>query len=62
MIKQKKLKYLNTSLGTFEKNYNNSLRNAKKRLEGGSTLDYERLAINETVLVYKLANSFKIKR
>ena len=59
--KQAALKYLNTSLGTFEKNYNNSLRNAKKRLEGGSTLDYERLAINETVLVYKLANSLKSK-
>ena len=59
--KQAALKYLNTSFGNFEKNYNNSLRNAKKRLEGGSTLDYERLAINETVLVYKLANSLKSK-
>ncbi len=57
------LKYLNgkTGLGNFERNYNDSIRNAKKRLKDGSTLDYERLAINETVLVYKLANSLKSK-
>jgi hypothetical protein len=62
--KQKALKYLNTSLGTFDKNYNSSLRNAKDnlKLSGNQTkLDYERLAINETVLVYKLANSLKAK-
>ncbi len=62
--KQKALKYLNTSLGTFDKNYNSSLRNAKDKLKltGNQTkLDYERLAINETVLVYKLANSLKAK-
>jgi hypothetical protein len=57
------LKYLNSKsgLGNFQKNYNDSIRNAKKRLKDGSTLDYERLAINETVLVYKLANSLKAK-
>ena len=57
------LKYLNSraGLGNFKKNYNDSIRNAKKRLKDGSTLDYERLAINETVLVYKLANSLKAK-
>ena len=57
------LKYLNgkDGLGNFQKNYNDSIRNAKKRLKDGSTLDYERLAINETVLVYKLANSLKAK-
>lgn len=57
------LKYLNGNqgLGNFQKNYNDSIRNAKKRLKDGSTLDYERLAINETVLVYKLANSLKSK-
>ena len=57
------LKYLNgrTGLGNFQKNYNDSIRNAKKRLKDGKTLDYERLAINETVLVYKLANSLKSK-
>jgi hypothetical protein len=62
--KQKALKYLNTSLGSFDKNYNSSLRNAKDKLKltGNQTkLDYERLAINETVLVYKLANSLKAK-
>ena len=59
--KQSALKYLNTNLGTFDKNYNNSLRSAKKRLKDGDALDYERLAINETVLVYKLANSLKAK-
>ena len=57
------LKYLNSraGLGNFQKNYNDSIRNAKRRLKDGSTLDYERLAINETVLVYKLANSLKAK-
>jgi len=57
------LKYLNgkSGLGNFQKNYNDSIRNAKKRLKDGSTLDYERLTINETVLVYKLANSLKAK-
>jgi hypothetical protein len=57
------LKYLNSKagLGSFQKNYNDALGNAKKRLKDGSTLDYERLAINETVLVYKLANSLKAK-
>jgi hypothetical protein len=59
--KQSAMKYLNTSLGTFEKNRRSALSNAKKRLEGGNALDYERLAINETVLVYKLANSLKAK-
>ena len=57
------LKYLNgrDGLGSFQKNYNDAIGNAKKRLKDGSTLDYERLAINETVLVYKLANSLKAK-
>ena len=57
------LKYLNgrDGLGNFQKNYNDSIRNAKNRLKDGNTLDYERLAINETVLVYKLANSLKAK-
>jgi len=57
------LKYLNgkNGLGNFQSNYNDSIRNAKKRLKDGNTLDYERLAINETVLVYKLANSLKSK-
>jgi hypothetical protein len=57
------LKYLNGKggLGSFQKNYNDAIGNAKKRLKDGSTLDYERLAINETVLVYKLANSLKAK-
>jgi len=59
--KQQAKKYLNNQVGSFEKNYNKSLRNAKERLKGGSALDYERLAINETVLVYKLANSLKSK-
>jgi len=59
--KQSAMKYLNTSLGTFEKNRRSALSNAKKRLEGGNALYYERLAINETVLVYKLANSLKAK-
>ena len=59
--KQEALKYLNKQFGTFEQIRRNYLSDAKKRLKGGSTLDYERLAINETVLVYKLANSLKSK-
>ena len=57
------LKYLNSrgGLGTFQANYNNAINSARKRLKGGNKLDYERLAINETVLVYKLANSLKSK-
>ena len=59
--KKEALKYLNKQFGTFEQIRRNYLSDAKKRLKGGSTLDYERLAINETVLVYKLANSLKSK-
>tara|TARA_Y100001963_G_scaffold158410_1_gene257920 strand:- start:6542 stop:8815 length:2274 start_codon:yes stop_codon:yes gene_type:complete len=59
--KQEAKNYLNKQVGTFEKNYKNALNNAEDRLKGGSSLDYERLAINETVLVYKLANSLKSK-
>tara|TARA_R100001126_G_scaffold79407_2_gene47787 strand:- start:372 stop:2564 length:2193 start_codon:yes stop_codon:yes gene_type:complete len=59
--KQQALNYLDRTLGSFEKNRRSSLSNAKKRLKGGNALDYERLAINETVLVYKLANSLKSK-
>ena len=59
--KQQAINYLNRQLGSFNKNYNSALNNAKKRLKDGATLDYERLAINETVLVYKLANSLKSK-
>ena len=59
--KEEALNYLNRKLGNFSKNYNSALNNAKKRLKDGATLDYERLAINETVLVYKLANSLKSK-
>ena len=40
---------------------NDELSMGKKNLEVGSILDYERLAINETVLVYRLANSLKSK-
>lgn len=53
--------YLTKEFGTFNKIYNNNLRSIKNKLEGGSKLDYERLAINETVLVYRLANSLKSK-
>ena len=53
--------YLTKELGSFNKNKRKSFNNIKKRLEGGSKLDYERLAINETVLVYRLANSLKSK-
>ena len=59
--KEEALKYLDAQFGSFDKIYNNSLNNARKRLKGGKKLDYERLAINETVLVYKLANSLKSK-
>ena len=59
--KEEALKYLDASFGDFNDIYNNSLNNARKRLKGGKKLDYERLAINETVLVYKLANSLKSK-
>ena len=48
-------------IGKYADNKKSALKDAKKRLEGGSKLDYERLAINETVLVYKLANSLKSK-
>ena len=53
--------YLTKEFGTFDKIYKNNLNSIKKNLEGGSKLDYERLAINETVLVYRLANSLKSK-
>ena len=59
--KKDALKYLDDSFGDFDDIYNNSLDNARDRLKGGKKLDYERLAINETVLVYKLANSLKSK-
>ena len=59
--KQQALNYLKREIGSYEKFKGNALKDAKKRLEGGSKLDYERLAINETVLVYKLANSLKSK-
>ncbi len=59
--KEGALKYLDDSFGDFDDIYNNSLDNARDRLKGGKKLDYERLAINETVLVYKLANSLKSK-
>ena len=59
--KKSALKALDSSLGSFEKNYRSALADAKDRLKGGGKLDYERLAINETVLVYKLANSLKSK-
>jgi hypothetical protein len=59
--KQAAEKYLNKTFGKFDKVYENALDDAKDKLKGGSTLDYERLAINETVLVYKLANSLKSK-
>ena len=53
--------FLTKELGSFDKIYKNNLNSLKKNLEGGSKLDYERLAINETVLVYRLANSLKSK-
>ena len=59
--KQSAIKYLNKTFGSYDSIRRDYLRDAKKKLEGGSTLDYERLAINETVLVYKLANSLKSK-
>ena len=48
-------------IGKYKDFKGSALKDAQKRLEGGSKLDYERLAINETVLVYKLANSLKSK-
>ena len=54
-------KYLKEQIGDYKDVKENALDSAKKKLEGGSKLDYERLAINETVLVYKLANSLKAK-
>jgi len=59
--KKSALAYLDKSVGTFEKNRRSALNSAKRRLKDGNALDYERLAINETVLVYKLANSLKAK-
>ena len=54
-------RFLKKEIGTYKQVKGNALKDAKKRLDGGSKLDYERLAINETVLVYKLANSLKSK-
>ena len=59
--KKQALDYLKEKIGSYEDNKKSALKDAQKRLEGGSKLDYERLAINETVLVYKLANSLKSK-
>tara|TARA_R100001224_G_scaffold6593_1_gene3736 strand:- start:39 stop:2282 length:2244 start_codon:yes stop_codon:yes gene_type:complete len=59
--KQQAKNYLTRQLGSFDTIYKNNLKGLKDRLEGGSKLDYERLAINETVLVYRLANSLKSK-
>ena len=53
--------YLNKQFGSFDKIYNSNFNQIKKRVKDGSKLDYERLAINETVLVYRLANSLKAK-
>mgnify|MGYP003145710634 FL=1 len=55
-------RYLNKQLGAnFDSIYKKNLRDIKKRVKDGDKLDYERLAINETVLVYRLANSLKSK-
>jgi hypothetical protein len=55
-------RYLNKQLGAnFDSIYKKNLRDIKNRVKDGSKLDYERLAINETVLVYRLANSLKSK-
>ena len=55
-------RYLNKQLGAnFDSLYKKNLRDIKKRIKDDSKLDYERLAINETVLVYRLANSLKSK-
>jgi len=53
--------YLNDQFGSFNSIYNKNYRSIKNRVKDGSKLDYERLAINETVLVYRLANSLKAK-
>jgi|TARA_E500000318_G_scaffold108034_1_gene118165 hypothetical protein len=53
--------YLKKQFGSFNTIYNKNLRSIKGRVKDGSKLDYERLAINETVLVYRLANSLKSK-
>jgi len=53
--------YLNKQFGSFNTIYKKNLRSIKGRVKDGSKLDYERLAINETVLVYRLANSLKSK-
>ena len=53
--------YLNKQFGSFNSIYNKNLKSIKGRVKDGSKLDYERLAINETVLVYRLANSLKSK-
>jgi hypothetical protein len=55
-------RYLNKQLGAnFDSIYKKNLNQIKKRIKDGKKLDYERLAINETVLVYRLANSLKSK-
>tara|TARA_R100000697_G_scaffold45322_1_gene58489 strand:+ start:219 stop:2381 length:2163 start_codon:yes stop_codon:yes gene_type:complete len=54
-------RFLDKTFGNYNKIKTNYFNEAKRRLEGGKSLDYERLAINETVLVYKLANSLKSK-
>jgi hypothetical protein len=55
-------RYLNKQLGAnFDSIYKKNLAQIKKRIKDGKKLDYERLAINETVLVYRLANSLKSK-
>ena len=59
--KQEAKRYLTKQFGSFDTIYKNNLKGLKDKLEGGSKLDYERLAINETVLVYRLANSLKSK-
>jgi hypothetical protein len=59
--KEEALRYLNNTFGTYDRIRRNYLKDAKRKLKDGTTLDYERLAINETVLVYKLANSLKSK-
>jgi hypothetical protein len=55
-------RYLNKQLGAnFDSIYKKNLNQIKKKIKDGKKLDYERLAINETVLVYRLANSLKSK-
>ena len=53
--------YLTRQFGSFDSIYRKNLNSIKDRVKDGSKLDYERLAINETVLVYRLANSLKSK-